>query len=112
MEIAGKTVLVTGSSSGLGAACTQRLLEQGAHVIGLDRTAQPPWQSTWAGPDQWQLRYLHGLGDVTDETSVQSIVQRGIDRFGELSGVVCCAGILHGERVLGKESTIASLDAF
>ncbi|MFM7928821.1 MAG: SDR family NAD(P)-dependent oxidoreductase, partial [Pirellula sp.] len=47
MEIAGKTVLVTGSSSGLGAACTQRLLEQGARVIGLDRTAQPPWQNTW-----------------------------------------------------------------
>lgn len=111
MKIAGKTILVTGSSSGLGAACAQRLLEQGAQVIGLDRTAEPPWQSTWAGPDCWQLRYLHGHGDVTDETSVQSIVQRGLDRFGELSGVVCCAGILHGERVLGKDS-IASLEAF
>jgi NAD(P)-dependent dehydrogenase (short-subunit alcohol dehydrogenase family) len=111
MKIAGKTILVTGSSSGLGAACAQRLLEQGANVVGLDRAAEASWQNVWAGPELWQSRYLHGHGDVTDETSVQSIVMRGIERFGELSGVVCCAGILYGQRVLGKDA-IASLDEF
>ncbi|MEK0424312.1 MAG: short chain dehydrogenase, partial [Planctomycetota bacterium] len=45
MKIAGKTILVTGSSSGLGAACAQRLLEQGANVVGLDRAAEASWQN-------------------------------------------------------------------
>jgi NAD(P)-dependent dehydrogenase (short-subunit alcohol dehydrogenase family) len=111
MNIAGKTILVTGSSSGLGAACAQRLLEQGANVVGLDRTAEPSWLSTWSGPSLWQARYWHAQGDVTEEASVQSIVMRGIEKFGELSGAVCCAGILHGERVVGKDA-LASLDAF
>jgi NAD(P)-dependent dehydrogenase (short-subunit alcohol dehydrogenase family) len=66
---------------------------------------------TWKGPEDWQARYTHGQADVTDEASVQKVVKQGVEKLGELSGVVCCAGILHGERVLGRES-LASLDAF
>jgi len=111
MQFANKTILVSGCSSGLGAACVQRLLELGARIIGLDRTSEPTWLHTWKGPEDWQARYTHGQADVTDEASVQKVVKQGVEKFGELSGVVCCAGILHGERVLGRES-LASLDAF
>jgi NAD(P)-dependent dehydrogenase (short-subunit alcohol dehydrogenase family) len=111
MQITGKTILVTGSSSGLGAACAQRLLEQGGKVIGLDRAPLAAWAETWTGPTDWQARYWHGQADVTEETSVQRVVQQGTERLGGLSGAVLCAGILHGERVLGRDS-LASLDAF
>lgn len=36
-DFAGKTVVVTGSSSGIGRSTAQQLLERGAEVIGLDR---------------------------------------------------------------------------
>jgi len=34
-----------------------------------------------------------------------------VDRFGRLEIAVCCAGVLHGERVVGREGP-GSLDAF
>ncbi|MFN9594515.1 MAG: SDR family NAD(P)-dependent oxidoreductase, partial [Pirellulaceae bacterium] len=50
-------------------------------------------------------------GDVTDEAAMQAIVDQSLERFGKLSVVVCCAGILHGERVWGLNGP-ASLEAF
>jgi len=111
MQLSGKTILISGSGSGLGAATAQRLLAQGANVVGLDLAADPAWVPVWNGPEHWQGRYMHAQADVTQESSVQHVVQEGVAKFGRLSGVVCCAGILHGERVLGP-SGLASLDAF
>ncbi|MFM8407242.1 MAG: SDR family NAD(P)-dependent oxidoreductase, partial [Pirellulaceae bacterium] len=39
------------------------------------------------------------------------MVDQSIARFGKLSVLVCCAGILHGERVWGRNGP-ASLGAF
>ena len=111
MQLSGKTIFISGSSSGLGAACAQRFIERGANIIGLDRTSEPTWLHSWNTSQPWHSRYFHVQADVTDDTSVQLAVQSGIQRFGELSGLICCAGILHGERILGRDG-IASLDAF
>lgn len=111
MNMIGRTILVSGSSSGLGAACAQRFLAQGAKVIGLDRTSEPGWLKDYRGADRQAGEYWHGQADVVDEASVRQVVLEGAERFGELSGAVCCAGILHGQRVLGPNA-MASLDAF
>lgn len=111
MQIANRTVLVSGASSGLGAACARRLLKLGANVVGLDRSPPGAWLSSNETAQVSSDRYWHGQADVTDEASVQRVVAQGIERYGEFSGVVCCAGILHGERVLSRDG-IASLDAF
>jgi NAD(P)-dependent dehydrogenase (short-subunit alcohol dehydrogenase family) len=41
--------------------------------------------------------------DVTDEASAKSAVAAAIDAFGALHGLVNCAGIVHAERILGRE---------
>ena len=44
--------------------------------------------------------------DVTDEASAKAAVAAAVDGFGEgvtLRGLVNCAGIVHGEKVVGKE---------
>jgi NAD(P)-dependent dehydrogenase (short-subunit alcohol dehydrogenase family) len=54
---------------------------------------------------------LFARTDVTSEVDVRAAIEAGADRFGALRGVVTCAGILHAERVLGRDG-VASLDAF
>jgi len=121
MQVANRTLLVSGASSGLGAACALRLLKLGANVVGLDRSEPGDWLMRRMSAEgctnnnlqarDLQARYWHGQADVTDEASVQRVVMQGIERFGEFSGAVCCAGILHGQRILPRDG-IASLDAF
>src|SRR5205823_8057361 len=41
--------------------------------------------------------------DVCDETSAKNAVTAARNRFGGLQGLVNCAGIVHGERIVGKE---------
>ena len=40
MELKGKTVVVTGSASGIGKALTERFVREGARVIASDRNAE------------------------------------------------------------------------
>jgi NAD(P)-dependent dehydrogenase (short-subunit alcohol dehydrogenase family) len=42
--------------------------------------------------------------DVTDETSAKAAVATTLAAFGAVHGLINCAGIVHGERVLGKEA--------
>jgi len=106
MKVSEQVVLITGSSSGLGAATARRFLEAGAKVVGVDlRPAVPGIAGDRADS------YVHQCCDVTDEAAVQAIVNQTIERFGKLSVVVSCAGILHAERVWGLNGP-ASLQAF
>jgi NAD(P)-dependent dehydrogenase (short-subunit alcohol dehydrogenase family) len=106
MKVSEQVVMVTGASSGLGAATVRRFLEAGAKVIGVDLRPSVPGIA-----GNRVESYLHQCGDVTDESVVQAMVDQSIARFGKLSVLVCCAGILHGERVWGRNGP-ASLEAF
>jgi NAD(P)-dependent dehydrogenase (short-subunit alcohol dehydrogenase family) len=106
MLIQDRIAIVSGASSGLGAACVQRFLERGARVVGLD-LAPPRDDVPWIGAEA----YTHILTNVTEAESVQSAVNQAVERFGRLEIAVCCAGVLHGERVVGREGP-GSLDAF
>ena len=46
-------------------------------------------------------RFVHT--DVCDEASAQAAVAVAVDSFGGVQGLVNCAGIVHGERIVGKE---------
>lgn len=41
LDLAGKAVLVTGAASGIGLACVEAFLAEGARVGGLDRATIP-----------------------------------------------------------------------
>jgi NAD(P)-dependent dehydrogenase (short-subunit alcohol dehydrogenase family) len=82
------------------------LLERGAKVIGLD-LAPPRPELPWIASDA----YTHILTNVIEADSVQSAVHQAVEQRGRIDVAICCAGILHGERVVGREGP-ASLDAF
>jgi NAD(P)-dependent dehydrogenase (short-subunit alcohol dehydrogenase family) len=106
MRIDACTILVTGGSSGLGAACVEKLLQLGARVIVAD-VVRPHAEI----PQEFSDNVLFAIADVTDENEMCSAIAAGEERFGSLRGVVACAGVLHAERVL-KRDGVASLEEF
>lgn len=86
MEIAGRSFLVTGGKSGLGAATAALLEEAGGRAIVVDL------------PET----------DVTDEDAVRALVES----CDEVHGVVNCAGIGGSSRVLGRDGEPFPLDLF
>jgi NAD(P)-dependent dehydrogenase (short-subunit alcohol dehydrogenase family) len=98
MDIKNKTFLVSGGSSGLGAATSRLLVENGGNVLIADVNAAAG--QSLAAELGGQARFV--ATDVTDEASVQGAVTAALEQFGALAGVVNCAGIAIGERVVGK----------
>jgi NAD(P)-dependent dehydrogenase (short-subunit alcohol dehydrogenase family) len=98
MKVQDSTFLVSGGSSGLGAACVHLLANEGARVVIADvnRQAGETLAKEWGD----RVRYVHT--DVTDETSVQNAVTQTVNFFGGLQGAILCAGIGLAEKVLGK----------
>ncbi len=77
----GRVALVTGGSSGIGAATAQRLLADGAKVASLDLSE--------SAPDG----VLAIRGDVTDSAQVAAAIARVEAELGPLSILVCSAGV-------------------
>ncbi len=98
MQLSESTFLVTGGSSGLGAACVQMLLRSGANIVIADLDAENGQRIA----AQSSSRILFVRTDVTEESDVQNAVNTSLQVFGKLGGAVNCAGILRPERVLGK----------
>jgi NAD(P)-dependent dehydrogenase (short-subunit alcohol dehydrogenase family) len=99
LEIKGRTFLVAGGGSGLGAATVRMLAEAGANVVVADLKGEPG-----AG-----TRFVET--DVTDEESVMAAVGVATDEFGEIHGAVNCAGVAIAEKALGRDGP-HSLDSF
>tara|TARA_Y100000768_G_scaffold352089_2_gene303426 strand:- start:3557 stop:5530 length:1974 start_codon:yes stop_codon:yes gene_type:complete len=82
--LSGEVALVTGSASGIGKACAESLISQGAAVIGIDlNTSSDPVGSS----------LLELTADVTDRESLAAAIHAGVERFGGIDIVVAAAGI-------------------
>jgi NAD(P)-dependent dehydrogenase (short-subunit alcohol dehydrogenase family) len=98
VEIAGRTVLVTGGGSGLGAATARMVVEHGGSVVVADVDKERGERV--AGELGERARFV--ATDVTDEASVRGAVAAAAEAGG-LHVAVSCAGIAPAERVLGRE---------
>lgn len=99
MKIEGKTIVVTGGASGLGAATAAYLAGKGASVAIFDRvSAEGPLASFEV--------------DVTDGASVASAMDAVVARFGALHAAVNCAGVVGPLKVIGRDGMAADLDLF
>lgn len=78
------SAIVTGGNSGLGKATAQALKDRGFKVIVAD------------------IQGSETLCDVTQETDVKRLVKTA-QALGPIACVVNCAGILDGQRIVGKE---------
>jgi NAD(P)-dependent dehydrogenase (short-subunit alcohol dehydrogenase family) len=107
VQIAGRTFLVTGGASGLGAATARRIAAAGGNVVISDTNARAGGELAAA----LGARAIFAAADVTNEGQVAKTVAAARATFGALHGAVSCAGIVLGERILGKGGP-HRLDAF
>ena len=107
MEIAGKSFIVTGAASGLGEATARMLAERGASVVIADINPRGADVAAELG----QQNAVFVATDVTQEPDGQRAVETAKSRFGGVHGLVNCAGIAPGERIVGRDGP-HSLDNF
>lgn len=98
MEIRNNSFIVTGGSSGLGAATARRLVELGAHVVVADINDEAG--AALAGALGGQAHYQYT--DVTNSDSIAAALVTA-QSVGPLRGAINCAGIAIATRVLGRE---------
>lgn len=98
MNIQGKVIVITGGASGLGAATATHLVEHGAKVILVDMNQEQGevlQQQLGAQSEFVQL-------DVTDEQTVEAFFAHVESTYGQLNGLINCAGIAPSAKVLGR----------
>lgn len=106
LSFTGRTYLVTGGGSGIGKGVASGLVESGADVMIIGRTADrlaTAAEQIAAAGSPGRLR--HRPADVTDEEQVEAAVADAVSWTGRLHGVVHCAG---GSETIGPVTQIDS----
>jgi NAD(P)-dependent dehydrogenase (short-subunit alcohol dehydrogenase family) len=107
VQIKDSVFIVTGGASGLGGATARMLVAAGGKVVIADlKEAEGDALARELGAGARFART-----DVTDEASGKAAVAAAVQSFGTIHGLVNCAGVVHGERILGKEG-VHSLASF
>jgi NAD(P)-dependent dehydrogenase (short-subunit alcohol dehydrogenase family) len=99
MQIDGSSFIVSGGASGLGAGTVRHLARAGARVLvaDLNEIAGQALLKELGNAVRFQRT------DVTLEAEAQAAVDAAVAAFGAVHGLINCAGIAIGEKVLGKD---------
>ena len=94
-DLAGKTVLVTGASGGIGLALVKGFVEASANVIAADLDPEPV-AAAMLGSDSVMPIAL----DVSDASAISKVLAQARARFGPVDILVNNAGVKSGERLI------------
>ncbi|MGI8313643.1 3-hydroxyacyl-CoA dehydrogenase [Halobacillus mangrovi] len=91
--------VVTGGASGLGEATVRKLVRNGGKVVIADRDTEKGEKLA----KELGSQTLFAEVDVTSEEDITAMLDKAIDHFGKVNAVVNCAGIVVGEKIVGRE---------
>jgi len=102
-KLEGKTAIVTGASSGIGAAIAKELAAEGANVILAARTQEKLNDVKTIIDKQGKGKVLAVQADVSSKDEVTNMVEKAVEQFGEVDILVNNAGqMLTGTVQSGK----------
>lgn len=89
MRLKNKTILVTGSTNGIGAAIASQAVREGANVMihGLEQSVAEQLSSLLGG----QTRYT--IADLSNTSNCKQLIDATVESFGSIDGIVNNAGI-------------------
>lgn len=102
-RLLGKTVAITGGGRGIGRAMAIRFASEGARIVVSDLGADGEGGgSASTAPADDVVAEIQALGgqavavydDVATVAGGESVVHTAVEHFGQLDGLVCCAGIM------------------
>lgn len=101
MDMQKGVAIVTGSSSGVGAACARQLAELGAHVVINYSRNEDGARETQAACEALGAETEVVQADVSDDEQCQMLAQTALDRWGRIDALVNNAGttkfVPHGQ---------------
>nr|WKN40224.1 glucose 1-dehydrogenase [Tunicatimonas sp. TK19036] len=89
MEHEGRTAIVTGGSKGIGAACVEIFVREGAQVIILDLDEKNGKQLE----EHMEGNVFFINCDVSKESQVKAAIAQGSEKFGQINYLVNNAGV-------------------
>lgn len=98
MQLNNNIFMITGGASGLGAATAALLVEAGAQVALVDLNTVALQQCVSDLGDRARAY----TADIADEQQAAEAVAAARRDFGQLHGLINCAGIAPGEKILGR----------
>ncbi len=99
MQIKDHVFLITGAASGLGAAVARLVVNEGGRVVVADLNRD----GGEALAEELGSAACFAETDVTSEEDGNAAVNRALDVFGHLNGLVNCAGIAPAEKIVGRD---------
>lgn len=106
MQFTGKVVLITGASSGIGAATAQHLSKLGASLALAGRNEENLKKVAKECSECADTLLL--IGELTNEKDTKAILDKTIDRFGKLDVLINNAGILESGSI--ENTSLAQYD--
>jgi len=94
-RLSGKIALIVGGAGGIGSGIVEDFVKEGARVVVADIAAEKAEDLA----ENINRRYGEGKAvavhvDVTDETSVQEMVEKTLEIFGEIDILIYCVGVV------------------
>lgn len=109
MQIEGKTILITGGASGLGAETMRYMHSLGANVAACDMNEDA---GAALVADLGEDRAMFCRLDVTSDEDSRAAIDAIVERFGAVHVCINCAGIAAPAKILDREGNATSLDAY
>jgi len=99
-RIEGKVAIITGAAQGIGEGIAKDFATEGAYVVIADTNMEKAQEVAE------EINRVHGIGrgmairaDVTDERSVQTMIERTVQAYSKIDILVCNAGVVRAGSV-------------
>lgn len=98
-DLTGKTAIVTGASSGIGAAAAQHLAREGVNVVLAARREDRLSEVAASIESQGKANVISVATDVSKQDEVSALVEKANDAFGSVDIYVNNAGAMLSSRL-------------